>query len=115
MENNICVGSFITGESKWCVRNGCIKADDIYYLKNTRRAKCDCPLQEQHPHIQQYICYKCPHLPQICNDNTIIIEGCSLCEKCDASFVTLKDGQQKYCSICSAIHRVCIYCGNKEL
>ena len=119
----ICVGPILARESEWhslhgktcneyticewCIQNGCVAMEDVY-LTNVKNGTCDCEIE--HPRIEQYICKNCYSLPKDKDE----IEKHNICGKCNCEFSVSIDNSHKICLICSAVHRLCVYCGCKE-
>ena len=84
---------------EWCVKNQCIKMDEVYDVGKVTSCNCDCPNQLDHPFIQKYDCGQ----HEKGGLTTCDMRQCKLCKQWIA--------KGEYCNECSAVFQVCYECG----
>lgn len=87
---------------EWCVQNGCVNPANVRDVGTVNQCNCDCANRQLHVCIEKFVCDRCK------SEVGMMTCDMSTCEKCNGPTTS---GCIMYCNGCSALFRICIYCG----
>ena len=101
----------ISGECticQFCVNNNCIDLNDYIKLDEpVGNCNCDCPYQNNHPHLKGL---KCP----VCHAKSLDMGSCNQVKgECKICHSWIPDVDYSYCNKCSIEFQSCYECGEK--